>query len=153
MSVLSEFSMGENCIRENYDMNLALNELASLQNELPTIKSPFIYEAEMLPVFEILDENGDSIYCVEADQFKKLVTSKDIPISDGIEQLFNSVKNQCDDCMKEQIAIVFHHENVEAIDNIVRSDPSKFEARCESVIHRTNIIKAIIEEGAKVLFV
>ena len=50
-------------------------------------------------------------------------------------------------------AIAFHHENIEEIDRGVRSDPSKFSARCEAVIHRNDIVKAIINEGVKIVII
>ena len=43
--------------------------------------------------------------------------------------------------------------NIEEIDRGVRSDPSKFSARCEAVIHRNDIVKAIINEGVKIVII
>ena len=152
MSILREFASQEGAIRENTEMNLALNQLRQIQESAPVINK-FIYEAEMLPVF-CLENNEEPTYCVEADMFKKMLDSKDLTISDGIEELFKSVSSQCDDCKStNNLAIAFHHENIEDIDKMVKSDPSKFTARCEAVIHRTDVVKAIMNEGVQIVII
>ena len=152
MSILSEFASQEGAIRENTEMNLALNQLRQIQESAPVINK-FVYEADMLPVF-CLEGTEEPTYCVEADIFKKMLDSKDLTISDGVEELYRSVSSQCDDCKStNNLAIAFHHENTEDIDKMVKSDPSKFAARCEAVIHRTDVVKAIMNEGVQIVII
>ena len=132
MSILKEFASQEGMVRENHEMNLALNELRQIQESAPVINK-FVYEADM---------------------FKKMLDTKELTISEGVEELYKSISNQCDDCNStNNLAIAFHHENIEEIDRGVRSDPSKFSARCEAVIHRNDIVKAIINEGVKIVII
>lgn len=152
MSILKEFASQEGMVRENHEMNLALNELRQIQESAPVINK-FVYEADMLPVFR-LEDAEEPTYCVEADMFKKMLDTKELTISEGVEELYKSISNQCDDCNStNNLAIAFHHENIEEIDRGARSDPSKFSARCEAVIHRNDIVKAIINEGVKIVII
>ena len=46
MSILKEFASQEGMVRENHEMNLALNELRQIQESAPVINK-FVYEAEL----------------------------------------------------------------------------------------------------------
>ena len=150
MSILKEFASQETAVRENTDMNLALNTLRAIQ-ESSEVVGKFVYEASMLPIFS-LDNYDKPVYCVEADMFKKMLDSKQLTIQEGIEELYNYVSEQCDDCeSKENLAIAFTRESIDEIDRVTRSDPSRYSARCEAVIHQADVMEAIIREGVSVV--
>lgn len=154
MSILTEFAAQEPAIHENFDMNNALHRLESIQESSTTLSGRLIYEAEMLPVFSIDNSDGEPVFCVEADMFKKMLDSKEITIAEGIDQLFEAVSMQDKDCeSKSNLAIAFKEENIMDIDHVVKSDPSKFAARCESVIHRVDVMDEIISEGVNIVII
>ena len=112
MSILSETAKGETAIKENYELNLALNTLASIQESSDKLSNNFVYEASMLPVFEVFDSNDEQIYCIEADMFKKMVRSKNITVEQGLEELYDYLKYEEGVTEADQIAIAFPKENV-----------------------------------------
>ena len=151
MSLINDTALSESAITENYEMNMALNELRDIQESALSLDSRFVYEAEMIPVFTV-ESADDTVYCVEADQFKKFTRSNNYTISEACDALFQSVFDQCEDCdCKEKIGIVFDKQDIHGIDCLCKSDPSKFEARCEQVIHHTDVLKAIMSEGFQIV--
>ena len=151
MSLINDTALSESAITENYEMNMALHELQDIQESALCLENRFVYEAEMIPVFTV-DTKTDTMYCVEADQFKKFTKSHGYTISEACDELFRSVFDQCEDCdCKEKIGIVFDKQDIHGIDCLCKSDPSKFNARCEQVIHHTDVLKAIMNEGFQIV--
>lgn len=154
MGIVNEMAKSEAAIRENHELNFALNELANIQEKCETLSERFVYEAKMIPVFEILDECGDSLYCIESDMFKKLLDSQSIPISKGLGDMFDEIHSCSDDEIeKNQMAIVFPKESIHDIQDKAVEDPEKFTVRSEQVKHYVDIMNCILDEGYRIIFI
>ena len=153
MSILSETAKGETAIKENYELNLALNTLASIQESSDELSNNFVYEASMLPVFEVFDSNDEQIYCIEADMLKKMVRSKNITVEQGLEELYDYLKYEEGVTEADQIAIAFPKENVNSIHESVTSDPELYQIKCEQVKHHIDIMNCIMNEGFRIVII
>lgn len=158
MSMLKDMALQEGAVRANYEVDLALNEYATLQESFNVLNGGFVYEAEMIPVFESIDENGDPMYCIEADMFDKLIDTKNITIPDGLDQLYNSIscdckKGECECPDKSQLAIVVKSSDYSQLESTIKSDVTKINARYEAVVKFNDKIKQIMSEGVRILTV
>lgn len=153
MSILSETAKGEKAIKENYELNLALNTLSSIQEGCEELSSNFVYEASMLPVLEVFDSNDEQMYCIEADMFKKMVRSKNITIEQGLEELYDYLNGEEGVTEANQIAIAFPRENVNSIHESVTSDPELYQFKCEQVKHHIDIMTCIMNEGFRIVII
>lgn len=151
MSLINDTALSESAITENYDMNVALHELQEIQESALCLENRFVYEAEMVPVFRV-EGAEDTMYCVEADQFKKFAKSNNYTIEEACDELFKSVFDQCEDCdCKEKMGVIFDKQDIHGIDCLCKSDPSKFNARCEQVMHHRDVLRAIQNEGFNIV--
>lgn len=153
MSILTETAMGEKAMHENNELNWTINELSAIQESCDHLRTGFNYTPEMIPVFEVGASDDSLIYCVEADLFKKLCDSQCCTIQDGLEKMREHLHYSVPSFEgPEQMAIAFPKENMYDIKNTVTQDPNKYEARCESVVHRLDIMNCILDEGYRIVF-
>lgn len=139
---------------DNIDANLAVNELAAIQEQCGSLTQDFKYTPDMVPIVhnEAAGED-DPKYCIDGECFQKMLKSNDLTVSDGIDKLFNEIEKDpnCDIETTCEMAIVVKEENTSQLYDVLTSDPSKIGIRTEAINKHINFLKDIHETGCKIL--
>ena len=139
---------------DNIDANLAVNELAAIQEQCGSLTQDFKYTPDMLPIVhnEAAGED-DPKYCIDGECFQKMLKSNDLTVSDGIDKLFNEIEKDpnCDIETTCEMAIVVKEENTSQLYDVLTSDPSKIGIRTEAINKHIDFLKEIHETGCKIL--
>ena len=139
---------------DNIDANLAVNELAVIQEQCGSLAQEFKYTPDMVPIVhnEAAGED-DPKYCIDGECFQKMLKSNDLTVSDGIDKLFNEIEKDpnCDIETTCEMAIVVKEENTSQLYDVLTSDPSKIGIRTEAINKHIDFLKKIHETGCKIL--
>lgn len=139
---------------DNIDANLAVNELAAIQEQCGSLVQDFKYTPEMVPIVRNESaEDGDPKYCIDGECFQKMLKSNDLTVSDGIDKLFAEIEKDpgCDIETTCEMAIVVREENTSQLYDTLTSDPSKIAIRTEAINKHIDFLKEIHETGCKIL--
>lgn len=155
-SILESVRATSSARYDNIDANLAVNELAAIQEQCGSLEQDFKYTPDMVPIIKNESaEEDDPKYCIDGECFQKMLKSNDLTVSDGIDKLFNEIEKDpnCDIDTTCEMAIVVREEDTSALYNVITSDPSKIAIRTESINKHIDFLKEIHETGCRILMI
>ena len=152
-SLLQSLREQDLAVHDSYNANLTVNELAAFQESYEQVPGNIVFKAEMIPVQKFAHEGG-YVYCVEMEDFVRLKKSQKIDNSTAINQIYESIKDEEDNDIEsvEEITIVLEKEDPEKLEEKIKEDPKKIDAKCEAVESYMNMIKDIASTGVKIMY-
>lgn len=147
MSLLESLRETEEAVIHNYDVNLAINELAAIQNESMTIPSPLSFTVSMVPVCE----TDEGFYCVDSRCFNMMLQSENMTVTEGIKALREQLESDIN-TNDYKLGMVFRKEDTDALYETVMNNPAKITPKCEAVVGHNDFIKEVKESGVEIIF-
>lgn len=112
------------------------------------------YTVEMIPVVKLegCGPEGCDKYCVDAKDFQRMLNSEHMEISDGIHALIHQISKDTGEDVTDacDLAIVAKKQDVCDLDEMIKKDPKKLKARCESVAKHVDFLTAVKEAGCEI---
>lgn len=154
MSILSEVAKHDMINYTNIDLNLAINELASMQ-EVGASAVRINLTPEMVPIVKI-DEGKDykDTYCIDGQCFKRMLDDNSLTVSDGIDALFNQIQKDpnCEIETTCEMAVLLNEEDTSALYEKIVEDTQRIFPGTRAIQEHINFIKSIQDTGCKVYF-
>ena len=139
---------------DNINANLAVNELAKIQENCYVLEQDFRFTPEMVPIVKNESaEEGQPKYCIDGECFQKMLKSNDLTVSDGIDKLFAEIEKDPEMDIETtcEMAIIIKEENLEELYKVLTSDPSKISIRTEAINKHIDFLKEINETGCNIM--
>jgi hypothetical protein len=155
MTLLEQLRLTESAAYDNFEVNYAINKLASIQESSVKIDTPLAYTPEMVPVIRLeCGGSSDDMYCVDCDNFKKLIRSNDMTVTSAIDAMMKQVSSDTGtDITQCEMGIVFKEEDTSSLYEAVTKDLTKINPRYNALCEHVKLIEDIQATGAKVIFV
>ena len=153
-TLLESLLQREDAVYNNATVMEVIGQLNDIQESCSSLMNPIQYTVEMVPIVKLENCNGegDEKYCVNCKDFKKLLGSSNMSISDAIGSLISQVEKDCGaKCEASDMAIVIPKEDSDELYKSITPDPTKINAKCEAIAKHVDFLKAIQETGCNIL--
>ena len=153
MNLLNSILEADSAVLNNIDVDYTTNMLHDIQESCEEIQ-PLKFTAEMVPVYESTTRSGDTVYCMELRDVKRLMESCDCSVEDAMKMMQDSLIGLTDlDITIKDLCVTCNKEDCAKLCDACKKDITKTSKLLSKVAEHTNLLVAIQKTGANIAMI